>query len=286
MSTPSIPASTSSSRYPLQRATAVLSGESSRTKDHEKGLKKMTQSSYYSTSFLGIPLTRHAIYQRNFFSRQRPRLKSPVRRARTHSFSGSPSLVGSKSGSSSIEVLQIPDVSSSSRRSSWSSLNPSAGGGGGSSPSPSCSSSPSVLGSSCHPLRSVPLSPIPSSYNRMKSPRHRAASWSNEFQQLGLSVPPQLKEFSSEASGRSAVEPRVTCRQESITYEESIPVIVRRRGCTMTLRIVSVEDVELPIHNQTCPQEKNLTERRNSLLSISLPQVSLIIFIKRLLINS
>ncbi|XP_068227713.1 uncharacterized protein [Palaemon carinicauda] len=37
-----------------------------------------------------------------------------------------------------------------------------------------------------------------------------------------------------------------TRRQESVTYEESIPVIVRRRGCTLTVRIVSVEDIELP----------------------------------------
>ena len=33
-------------------------------------------------------------------------------------------------------------------------------------------------------------------------------------------------------------------RQESVTYEESMPVIMRRRGCMMTVRIVSVEDVE------------------------------------------
>ena len=33
-------------------------------------------------------------------------------------------------------------------------------------------------------------------------------------------------------------------RQESVTYEESIPVIVRRRGCTMTVRIVSVDDID------------------------------------------
>ena len=39
--------------------------------------------------------------------------------------------------------------------------------------------------------------------------------------------------------------PPTTRRQESVTYEESIPVIVRRRGCTLTVRIVSVEDVEV-----------------------------------------
>ena len=38
---------------------------------------------------------------------------------------------------------------------------------------------------------------------------------------------------------------RIIRCQESVTYEESIPVIVRRRGCTMTVRIVSVDDIEV-----------------------------------------
>lgn len=42
---------------------------------------------------------------------------------------------------------------------------------------------------------------------------------------------------------------RVTRRHESVTFEESIPVIVRRRGCTMTVRIVSVDDIEVDDDN-------------------------------------
>ncbi|KAK4305853.1 hypothetical protein Pmani_022283 [Petrolisthes manimaculis] len=82
--------------------------------------------------------------------------------------------------------------------------------------------------------------------------------------------------------GPESVCPR-TLRQESVTYEESIPVIVRRRGCTLTVRIVSVEDIEvLPReHNNNNSNNKNnnkvakaLPHQPKSLSTLSLPQMA------------
>ncbi|KAK3852574.1 hypothetical protein Pcinc_040843 [Petrolisthes cinctipes] len=75
--------------------------------------------------------------------------------------------------------------------------------------------------------------------------------------------------------GPESVCPR-TLRQESVTYEESIPVIVRRRGCTLTVRIVSVEDIEvLPrehTYNNNNKVAKALPHQPKSLSTLSLPQ--------------
>ncbi|KAK4287378.1 hypothetical protein Pmani_039547 [Petrolisthes manimaculis] len=85
-----------------------------------------------------------------------------------------------------------------------------------------------------------------------------------------------------EGGPESSVCPR-TLRQESVTYEESIPVIVRRRGCTLTVRIVSVEDIEvLPReHNNNNSNNKNnnkvakaLPHQPKSLSTLSLPQMA------------
>lgn len=76
--------------------------------------------------------------------------------------------------------------------------------------------------------------------------------------------------------GDDALPSRTTRRQESVTYEESIPVIVRRRGCMLTVRIVSVDDIEEPARE---PKLKSATpalpHQPRSLSTLSLPQVSL-----------
>ena len=88
---------------------------------------------------------------------------------------------------------------------------------------------------------------------------------------------------------------KIRRRQESVTYEESIPVIVRRRGCTMTVRIVSVDDIDdddddidelktgIPktpsihrgslSHSLTVMPSRSTTPSPRSLSSLSLPQV-------------
>ncbi|XP_071532033.1 uncharacterized protein [Panulirus ornatus] len=69
--------------------------------------------------------------------------------------------------------------------------------------------------------------------------------------------------------------PKKTRRQESVTYEEAIPVIVRRRGCTLTVRIVSVEDIEVsPREPKVKLAQIALPHQPKSLSALSLPQVS------------
>lgn len=79
-----------------------------------------------------------------------------------------------------------------------------------------------------------------------------------------------------EEEDEAAASSRPTRRQESVTYEESIPVIVRRRGCMLTVRIVSVDDIEEPARE---PKLKSATapappQPPKSLSTLSLPQVS------------
>lgn len=103
---------------------------------------------------------------------------------------------------------------------------------------------------------------------------------------------------------------RITRRQESVTFEESIPVIMRRRGCTMTVRIVSVDDIEIddeaadelhvpglkpprtPSYSQgSLPSSLSVSTRSATPSpryhsSLSLPQVSSNQFHGKLLLNS
>ncbi len=44
-------------------------------------------------------------------------------------------------------------------------------------------------------------------------------------------------------------------RRPSILYEENMPVVVRRRGVTMTVRIFGAEDEEGDTEPETAPQE-------------------------------